>query len=110
MGTRVKRRKKKPREPVQLRTGVAWYRAEQWERLRDIVAAPEALEETYEEWVAMATEKLSHLAEQGLVLEKVDVDVEELLAWCNERGRAVDGEARAEFAGVKFQERDRLGT
>ena len=61
----MKRRKKKRREPVLLRTGVAWYRPEQWERLRDIVPDPEALEETYEEWLAMATRALSRLAEQG---------------------------------------------
>ena len=105
----TKRPKKKRKGPVQLRMGVAWYRPEQWERLRGMVPDPGALEETYNEWVAMATRELSRLAEHGMVLEKVYVDVEELLAWCNERGRAVDGEARAEFAGVKLQERDRLG-
>ena len=107
----VKRRKgrKRRREPVELRTGVAWWRPEQWARLRDIVADPDALEDTYEEWLAMATKELARLAKQGIVLAKVDVDVEELLAWCNEQGRAVDGEARAAFAAAKLQERESQG-
>jgi hypothetical protein len=107
----MKRRKgrKKREEAAHLRLGVAWWRPEQWARLRDIAADPDALEETYEEWLAMATKELARLAEHGIVLSKVDVDVEELLAWCNEQGRAVDGAARAAFAGAKLHERESRG-
>jgi hypothetical protein len=86
-------------------TGVGWYRAEQWERLREISADGEKLEETYEDWVASAEESLREMRKVGLYAEKVEVDVEELLAWCRAQGRDVDGETRAQYAAVMLRQR-----
>ena len=35
-------------------TGVAWYRPEQWERLREVSEDVDNLEETYEAWLKTA--------------------------------------------------------
>jgi len=35
-------------------TGIAWYRPEQWERLREVSEDVENLEETYEAWLETA--------------------------------------------------------
>jgi hypothetical protein len=86
-------------------TGVGWYRAEQWERLREISADRERLEETYKDWVASAEEALREMRKVGLYAEKVDVDVEELLAWCRAQGRDVDSAARAQYAAVMLRQR-----
>jgi hypothetical protein len=86
-------------------TGVGWYRAEQWERLREISADREKLEETYEDWVASAEESLREMRKVGLYAEKVEIDVEELLAWCRAQGRDVDGKARAQYAAIMLRQR-----
>jgi hypothetical protein len=86
-------------------SGCAWYRAEQWERLREISADRDELEESYEDWVAQAEESLQALREAGIDVEKVPVDVEALLAWCQAQGRQVNGEARAEYAVTMMQQR-----
>lgn len=92
----------------------AWYRAEQWERLREVAADQETLGETYEEWVANAERAVREMRRAGIHAEKVEVDVEELLAWCKARNRDVDGEARAQYAAEMLRQRheghDRAGS
>ena len=39
--------------------GFAWYRPQQWQRVRDISTDADDLEETYEDWLRLADNKLS---------------------------------------------------
>ncbi len=66
--------------------GSAWYRVDHWERLREISADPEKLEQTHEEWLASAEKAHQGLRESGMRVEKVELDVEELLTWRETRG------------------------
>ncbi len=77
--------------------GIAWYRPGQWQRLREISSDAESLEDTYEEWLTIAEQNVRKANRPNLSIEKVDVDVEELLAWCNERGLEVDGNSRSQY-------------
>jgi hypothetical protein len=86
-------------------TGCAWYRAEQWDRLREISTDRDRLEQTYEEWVASAEESLRNMRKAGIYAKKIDVDVKELLAWCEAMDREVDGEARAAYAADMLRQR-----
>jgi hypothetical protein len=85
---------------------VAWYRREQWERLLEIASDREQLEDTFDEWQELAEETLRKLTKEGLTPRKVEVDVEELLKWCQEQGLPVDGKARSQFAVLKLQEQE----
>ena len=85
-------------------SGVAWYRAEQWPRLPEVSVDSSELERTYDEWQAMATNRLAELARAGVWARKVDVDVDELVEWCRSEGRQVDGAARAAFAALKLRQ------
>ena len=87
----------------QLRMGVAWYRKEQWELLRKISEDVDELEETYEEWLREATVGLKRMKDLGMEVEEVDVDVNELVAWCKQRGEPVNGSSRSEFAADKIR-------
>lgn len=44
-------------------------------------------------------------AASGLSIEKVDMDVEELLAWCNVRGMALNGKARSQYVSEKLRQK-----
>ena len=90
--------------------GVAWWRRDQWGRLFEISSDRTELEDTYDEWKAVAEENLGNLAQHGYTFRKVEIDVEELLIWCNSQNRPVDGDARSEFTAVKLREseQDRL--
>jgi hypothetical protein len=84
--------------------GVAWYRPEQWQRLRELSADPEVLENTHEEWFHMAEEKMGELLKAGIEVWKIPVDVEELRGWCEMQGIPLDGYARAKFVAQKLYE------
>jgi hypothetical protein len=45
------------------------------------------------------------LREQGIDCERVSVSVAELVAWCREQDRPVDGPARADFVAHQVQQR-----
>ena len=83
--------------------GMAWYQADQWDELRAVSADVDDLESTYEEWLAFAERKLSQLRAKGVILEKVPVDLDELVQWCESEGVKVDGRSRANFAAHKVR-------
>jgi hypothetical protein len=99
-----KRRRQKVRGTTKTVMGVAWYRREQWGRFLEISSDRAELEDTYDEWKAVAKENLGYLARHGYTFRKVEIDVEELLIWCNSQNRPVDGDARSEFTAVKLRE------
>ena len=91
--------------PVRAVTGYAWYRAEQWDRLREISVDRDKLQDRYEDWVADAERSLQEIRQRGGHAEKIDVDVEELLAWCQAEGLDVNGKARAQYAAEALRQR-----
>jgi len=52
-------------------TGVAWYRREDWSRLREIASDRTKLDDTYEAWLAGAQKTLLELAVAGVAARRV---------------------------------------
>jgi hypothetical protein len=102
-------RRSRQLKPSEIGAAIAWYREDQWERLREISADRDQLDDTYAEWVVKAEEVLRHLAEQGMNIEKVEIDLEDLQRWCAAQGIPVDSRARASYAAEKARERDSGG-
>jgi hypothetical protein len=65
-----KRRKQKAKDTGAMVMGVAWYRRDQWDRLLEISSDRTELEDTYDEWKAVAEENLRSLAKHGYKLRK----------------------------------------
>jgi hypothetical protein len=84
---------------------VAWYREDQWDRLREISVDRDQLDDTYAEWVVKAERVIKHLAAEGMSIEKVEIDLEDLQRWCAAQGIPVDSRARAVYAAEKANER-----
>src|SRR3989442_10590462 len=87
-------------------TGVAWYRREDWSRLREIASDRTKLDDSYEAWLAGAQKTLLELAVAGVAAKRVNVDVEALVRWCRAEGRPVDSAARAAFVADQLQRAD----
>ena len=83
--------------------GFAWYRPEQWSLLRALAADSDKLEQTHAEWLTAATKAMADLQKSGALVQKIDVDVQELARWCQNRGLVLDGSARATFATEKMR-------
>ncbi len=84
--------------------GLAWFRRDEWPQLLASAADREKLEDTYDEWLRDARQLLLDAATRGSVIEKVDVGIDEFLAWCRRENRPLDGTARASFASYKLQQ------
>ena len=82
--------------------GVAWYRRDEWPQLLATAADRDDLEDTYDEWLSSARKFLLDMATRGLAIQKVDVGIDELLAWCRQENRPQDGDARSSFAAYKL--------
>ena len=87
------------------RVGVAWYKPGEWEKLRQAVSDPERLELAHREWLQGGKKACREFRANGVDYERVIVAVDELVAWCRERGVPFDAGARSEFAASKLQTR-----
>ena len=83
---------------------VAWYREDQWQRLRELAADRDKLAATHAGWQATAEKMWNDLRGMGQQLQRIDVDVEMLWAWCCAHGRPLDGAARAEYAANRARD------
>lgn len=85
-------------------TPIAWYKPTQWARLREVSEDRAELEPTYLQWFDAASKQIQDMGRAGLRVQRVDVDVEELVEWCRERGVPVTASARAWFTAEKARE------
>ena len=83
---------------------LAWYRPDQWTLLHAVSTDSEQLEEQYAEWLEYAEQEFKKLQSEGFRVVKLDVDVNDIIRWCTEQGRPLDGNARAEYATRKLRE------
>jgi hypothetical protein len=84
--------------------GVAWYRPDQWETLRNVSVDRDKLENTYSEWLVEAERVVKQLQQRGLRVVKVDVEISELMLWCESQRIPLDGEARSNYAAFKLHQ------
>ncbi|MGO9275615.1 MAG: hypothetical protein ACLQOO_36155 [Terriglobia bacterium] len=94
MGIKARLRRRGKQQGI---VGVGWYRPEQWQRLLEISSDRDQLEDTHEEWLENATRVFNRLKRLGGPVVKMDIDVEDMLAWCAKNGLAVNGESRAKY-------------
>jgi hypothetical protein len=85
------------------KVGLAWYRADQWEQLRDVSADKAQLEERFSEWLAHAEAKLKELRALDINVLAVPVDVGDLISWCRERARPVNEDSRSAYTLEKLK-------
>jgi eukaryotic-like serine/threonine-protein kinase len=64
--------------------------------LKQIAADAANLDESHETWQRHAERTKRELSHPGLLIRRVAIDLDALVAWCRERGKAVNGACRAE--------------
>jgi hypothetical protein len=91
-----KRRSQSGKTDVQ--HSVACFSAEDFELLKSIAADSDKLHDTYEEWQA-DVERISQIfSDAGLIVQKVQVKMIDLVPWCASRGIPLDAAARSRYA------------
>jgi hypothetical protein len=99
----MKRNRPRPRRDQESKkVGLARYRKDQWQRWLDVVDDRQVWEESYERWHGQAEVMAERLRRAGLEIVWVDLDVDELAAWCKSRGYCNDSEARSRYAAEQI--------
>jgi len=80
------------------RIGVVWYRREDWDELMTLFPDADALDDSYDDWLANARNLMDEIAELGHIGEPVYLFPAEFRHWCAMRNRPMNAEARSEFA------------
>jgi hypothetical protein len=76
---------------------IGFYQREQWPLLLETADDRHVIEDTYDEWKLSVEKSLKNIRAAGIEPLRVDVDVNELLAWCKAQGLKNTGAARAEL-------------
>jgi hypothetical protein len=93
-------------EPLAVQVGgaravaFAWYTPETWAELRATADDPEALDESYEAWLASAEDALQSLQSRGVPAKRFPLDVAAAAAWSRKEGRRFDSAARAAYVAA----------
>jgi len=90
--------------------GLCWIKQEQWERLLEVAEDSASLEKTWQEWQEKSLEMIEVFATRNILIEKVEVDVEALINWCQEREKPVNASSRAEYVTALMMEQKKLKT
>ncbi|NUN50296.1 MAG: hypothetical protein HUU15_15905 [Candidatus Brocadiae bacterium] len=85
--------------------GVGWYRRDQWQQLREAAADPTELEARWEDWQKEAAATFEGMVRAGTPVERVDVDVTDLILWCRATKRPLDKSGRARYISEKLKAR-----
>ncbi|WP_407530665.1 hypothetical protein [Methylobacterium oryzisoli] len=91
------------------RVGMAWYRPEDYTRLRELMQDADRLPDSYDAWRISAEQVEREVTRSGMAVIRVLITPEEFVAWCKERGVQADATARSRFASESVARSDAAG-
>ena len=83
--------------------GIAAYRKEDWQRLREISADKNQLEDTWKSWKHEYIKTKKNMKKRGMTIVEVFVDIDELINYCKKHGLEINANARARFAADRVR-------
>ncbi|WP_275270515.1 hypothetical protein [Limnobacter sp. P1] len=78
--------------------GMAWYKPENFDRLRTMFEDGHKLHRTYNEWFAAAETGRKKFESQGVRVVPVDIDPDAFPKWCKANGMRLNADARNKYA------------
>jgi hypothetical protein len=89
---------------ARLAIGVAWYRPEDWERLRQLCPDREQMHHRYEDWQTEAKRAERAMKHDGYTVLRVVIDPDELAGWCAIRGLTPTPDVRAQYVSERARQ------
>ena len=84
--------------------GIAWYRPDQWDALKEFSEDRDKMDPTYAIWKKGAQKAMRELRSKGQQAVAVDFDLEEFKMWCAANKKRPVAASRSEFAVLKLRE------
>jgi len=82
-----------------------WYQREEWEKLKATAVDKDDLDDSYDEWRTNASSAIAELRGDGQLIQKVKINIEQLDAWCEDKGVENNSAARSRYAGEMLSQR-----
>jgi hypothetical protein len=76
---------------------VAWFRREDYERIREIMEDSDRLPPSFDEWELLAKSRVAKAKRDGIIIKPIMVEPDTFVAFCKARKIKPNGEARAKF-------------
>jgi hypothetical protein len=77
--------------------GIAWYRSQDYDRLKTMFPDGWKLPDTFEEWLEIAQILYDKLTADGHLVVKAYIDPNTFPEWCRAKGMEMDADARMDF-------------
>lgn len=84
-------------DPVRV-VGIAWYRREDYARIRALMADGATLPESWDKWFYRAEKVAREVQKHGLQSARVHIEPDSFPDWCAARGLELNADARSQFA------------
>jgi hypothetical protein len=79
---------------------MAWYKAENFNRLRAMFEDGNKLHRTYKEWLVAAETGRNRFESQGVRVICVDIDPDQFPEWCKANRMKLNAEARNKYSSL----------
>ena len=97
-------RKMKNKKKGNIHLGIAWYEsAEAFNNMKSVVSDKEIWEDTYDEWLDIATPKLSEFKKVGINPIRVNLIAANFIEWCKTENRKPDAAGRAAYISLQLE-------
>lgn len=84
--------------------GMAWFKPENFVKLRAMFEDGNKLHRTYPEWLKAALTGQKQLESRGIRVIRVDIDPDDFPKWCKSKGLNLNANARTQYASfVAYQ-------
>ncbi len=82
---------------------IPYYRKDQYNRLREVSIDKENFSISYEEMMTVTASKQKEMENKGFKVVIIDIDIEELVEWCNSQCVTLNPESRTRFTLEKLK-------
>ena len=90
-------------------TGIPWYRAEDYEKILNIMEDSELLPGSFAKWQRLAEQTLERIQHSGQKGTMVYIDPDSFPGWCKQHGFPLNASARMQFAAVEARKELKKG-
>lgn len=90
-------------------TGMVWYEAQDFDRIKSIMEDGHVLHRTYAEWKAAAEMGEKRMRRDGVRVYRAIINPSAFTDWCNARGLKLNADSRNQFASWHAAQEYRAG-
>lgn len=88
--------------------GLCWVKEEDWAKLKEVAEDSDRLEATWQEWQQKSREMIEVFATRNIHIQKIEVEIDELINWCTSQNKPINASTRAEYVTHLMMEQKKL--